>query len=296
MIDAVDARPTTKNPYLHTVTDMPNSKKETTPTIELIRVTPEKVPFLAESVDDSINRHISYLSSRITPILEKHPDTNYEEMIGGENIFSCLLKKGIDLDQIHKEFQYPTHIDFKNGLSTPLNTGVDLNYLINQFPNDRWKFYLSLDTQTPEKSIKAQSFIKELILRCKQHHISLLAKAWKEHDYDNPDIYTWQPMSMAKILQELYTDPKFSGIWFDTLHYLQKPIDGISPDHIGLVQEPINGLNGKSHSIRMSFLGEAIDKKTKISGRPLGFHIFVESANIAGVYPSEPWRIQEQLL
>ena len=117
-----------------------------------------------------------------------------------------------------------------------------------------------MDMTNPKNDVKVISFFKELVERCKKQKVSLTAKTW-DHDYDKPDIYTWQPITMQKILQELYSDPRFSEIWFNTPHYFQNPIQGVSADHIGMVQEPICGLKGDSHSARMFALGEKIDRR-----------------------------------
>ena len=101
---------------------------------------------------------------------------------------------------------------------------------------------------------------------------------------------------MAGILKDLCQDSRFTGIWSSVLHPFQRPIPGVSKDHLGLVQEPIYGFNGNSHSGRMLQLGETVINLLPKYGDKFGTHIFIQSCQIVGVMPSEPWRILEDNL
>lgn len=271
--------------------------KEVTAKSELIRIKPETIPYLPNEMDDSLISEYANQVNGMYPSFKKYPDLSYAILLGGETRWSCKTSKRVDYSPLIKENLYPDAIHRANGYSSAINTGVDLNHLITQYPNDRWKFYLSLDTTSAEKGIKANLFLREFVERCKEHKISLLMKT-EDHDYDNPDIYTWQPATMSKILQELYSDSKYAGIWFDTEHYFQKPINGVSSKHIGLVQEPIFGFKGESHSNRMLKLGERIDETiSKVNnGGSIGFLTFFDAAKRAGVEPTQPWRINRHRL
>ena len=261
---------------------------------ELIRIKPETIPRLGI---DSIEKQVEYLLEKVVPIIGlSGGEISYGDLLGGSTEFSNQTRKRIDISRIRiGDYIYPEIIDIKNGFSKPWNTGIDINHLINNFPNDRWKFYLSLGITTPEKEDRAISFFSEFAKRCKEQKISLLTKT-EDHDYDNPDVYTWQPITMGRILGELYHDSRYSGIWLDTFHFFQRPIDRVSEKHIGLVQEPIGGLNGKSHSGRMADLGRNIDRLLPKYGDKLGYHLYMQAANNVGIVPGEPWRIQDYRL
>jgi hypothetical protein len=271
---------------------------ERTPKQELIRVNPETIPYEKDPLNDSIiSKHVGSINEQYS-LLRRYKGLDYAMLIGGETLLSMRMKRDVDIiTPSEKEHRYPVRILGSNGLSRPFNTGVDLNYLIENHPNDRWKFYLSMDMTNPKNDVKVISFFKELVERCKKQKVSLTAKTW-DHDYDKPDIYTWQPITMQKILQELYSDPRFSEIWFNTPHYFQNPIQGVSADHIGMVQEPICGLKGDSHSARMFALGEKIDRRISEVGHGgrIGFLTFYDAARQSGVEPTQPWRILRSLL
>ena len=190
---------------------------------------------------------------------------------------------------------YPETIHLLNGFSKPWNTNVDINHLITNYPNDRWKFYLSMENKTTEQRKKINLFFLECAKRCSEKKVALLTKN-EDHPYDNPDVYTWQPITMARILKDLYQDQKFSEIWSSVNHPFQRPIPGISENHIGLVQEPIAGLNGYTHSARMAILGNTILKLLPLYDNKLKLHVFVQACYQAGVRPTEPWRISESAL
>lgn len=265
---------------------------------DLVCVRPEVIPYNNDFGESVMGEYVGQLNGWFSDI-KKYSDLDYCSLVSGETMLSYRMPQSqkVKIDSVMGEYRYPVTIHRANGVSTPLNTGVDLNRLIINYPDDRYKFYLSLDATTPSKSMKATSFFRELVQRCKDEKVSILAKVW-DHDYDNPDIFTWQPVTMSRILQELYSNSKFSGIWFNTRHFFQKPIKGVSPDHIGLVNEPIYGLKGVSHSGRMSALGEFVDDRIAEfhNGGSIGVLTFYDAAKKAGVEPTQPWRVNRRLL
>lgn len=254
----------------------------------LSQTQPEQVPYIK---DTSIieKEHLP----EVFELSEKAKEKKYSlglalggELPSGKQKFTVNLMPPIN---------YPGKTHLLRGASTPWNTGVDINYLITNYPNDRWKFYLSMENKTPEQTKKIKLFFLELTQKCTEKKVALLTKV-EDHDYDNPDVYTWQPITMAGILKDLYQDPKFSGIWSSVDHPFQKPISGISKKHIGLVQEPILGLNGNSHSTRMVLLGETIKKLLPQYKNKFGSHVFRQACHLVGVMPTEPWRILKYIL
>lgn len=261
---------------------------------ELIRVAPEQVPFL-ENTSALIDRHVDFLQKTVQPLLTK--GVGYGELLGGVTGISLRLddKEKIDIRSfiLNKDYKYPGNQNIILGSAcTPINTGVDLEYLVDKFPNDRWKFYLSMDTTTSEKRLMSTAFFKELVEKCKENKVSLLAKT-ECHDYDSPDIYTWQSITMARILKELYQKPEYAGIWYDTLHFFQRPIKGISEKHIGLAQEPAYvGPGDTSHTERMMRMGDFFDNRLVSSDdKKVNSLLFMGAASYFGVLPAEPWRI-----
>jgi hypothetical protein len=276
---------------------------------ELVRVEPEEILYvdskdahtLIVSYTDRLNNFYKKLKTEYSPY-------NHEWIFSGDTKFSDRPgRKGCpNIDPlIWKEYRYPyeTHdINLNGSNARPLNTGVDVGYLRDKYPNGRWKFYLSLDTTTTEQNNNAMSFLRELVERCKQQKVSLMIKT-EEHDYDQPDLFTWQPVTMGKILQELHSDERFSGIWFNALRFFQKGIGGKVPvSHIGMVQEPIGGVPIKnddcSHSYRMMHLGRSLDKTiaNMHNGGRIGTLNYLSAARGAGVEPSQPWRVDRNLL
>ncbi len=263
---------------------MAESEKDTRvidsePRTNLIQVKPEQVPYIQDiSIIDK--KHILH----VLEIAQKVKKINYSLALAlGGDLPSPRKRTNVLLDQVQMNFKYPEKIHILNGFSQPWNTGVDINYLIQNFPNDRWKFYLSMESKSSQQKEKINLFFTELAKRCTEKKVSLLTKL-EDHDYDNPDIYTWQPVTMANILKDLYQDSRFSGIWSSVLHPLQRPIPGVSEEHIGLVQEPICGFNGESHSGRMMKLGDTITEQLPKYNNKFGFHVFFSSLSTSWSY------------
>jgi len=261
------------------------------PKTTLTRVKPERVAYI---------RDISIIERQHIPYVLDISKRAKEEKVSFEDALAGDLPSQRKLPRLESLLNgiishYPERVRGVNGQSSPWNTRVDINHLIINYPNDRWKFYFSMDCRTPQQKDKIVLFFREFAERCTDKKVSLLTKV-HNHDYDNPCVYTWQPVTMSRIISDLYEDPRFSGIWSDVLHPLQRPVPGISRDHIGLVQEPIWGLNGDSHSNRMMTLADAIIKQQQKYEGKLGFHAFVQACGIVGVDPTEPWRISHSSL
>jgi len=171
----------------------------------------------------------------------------------------------------------------RNGFSKAWETGVNVGALVEGRPNDRYKFYFSLDATTPRQQERTVQFMQQIHERAAESNIAMLTKI-EDHTYDNCDLYTWSPVEMAGILRDLY--PEYPDIWSSTEHPLQGDISGIDPMHIGFVQEPIGGLNGCAHSARMGKLGAALDAGAN----------FEEACASASVLPEAPWVVDPEAL
>ena len=163
-------------------------------------------------------------------------------------------------------------------LHAQYDTGVNIAELSKQKPLERYKFYLSLDLGTPKKQADAKTFSREFIQRCQKQHLSITSKSFK-HDYDSWNIYTWHPKEVQAVLRNLYKEYEPKGIFLKTHHWLQGPIEGILPEHIGWVQEPPGTIPGPSHSIRLGLLGAEMDKGKS----------YEEACTRVGVRPDAPW-------
>lgn len=164
------------------------------------------------------------------------------------------------------------------------DTGADLKKLSKERPNERYKFYMSLDLNTPEKQHFAREFSSHLVAQCKERAISLTSKSM-DHDYDSWNLYTWHPRELAEVLKMLYPQYQDTGIFQGARHWMQGPLPGIPISHVGWVQEPVSGgdSEGKSHSARMSYLGGALDEGKS----------YEEACKTAGVRRSAPWLLDE---
>jgi hypothetical protein len=162
------------------------------------------------------------------------------------------------------------------------DTGVDLKKLAAERPAERYKFYFSLDVSDPEKEVFAQTFSRHLLALCKQQGISLTSKSF-DHDYDSWNLYTWDPQKLAPVIQMLYPQYKDTGIFRTTKHWMQGSLQGVSPEHVGWVEEPMTtkDRSGMSHSSRMGKLGAALDAGNS----------YIDACALAGVNAAEPWKL-----
>ena len=226
---------------------------------------------------------IDYAKSRINTegisvLYSKH--RSFKRVLGAEIIELHNLDDQVPLSiaRMGREYDTKLHgrIPYKIGMSKAWETGVNIGSLVEARPNDRFKFYFSLDTATPAKKDRAVQFLQLIHERSSVLGISMLTKN-QEHTYDNCNLYTWSPIEMAHIIQDLY--PVFPDIWNSTEHPLQGIISGIDSTHVGFVQEPIGGHNRESHTGRMGILGASLDAGVS----------FEDACASAAVLPEAPW-------
>jgi len=150
----------------------------------------------------------------------------------------------------------------------------------------RTKFYLSLNGEvTPDMAEHQKNFLVELAMTAVERGIYL---SWKtmDHSYDSPDIYTDSPNELGDIIAVLYA--KYPPeIWRAVPRIFQGRLEGVSPEHIGVVQEPEGGYDGSSHSVRMSYLGKAIEA----FGDRLTYEQYRTACQSVGVRHEAPWRL-----
>ncbi len=175
------------------------------------------------------------------------------------------------------------------GIARPYDTGADLEGLMKANPLGRYKFYLSLNLPDEKSNELAKSLIQDLHNACNDQNVSLGMKV-EVHDYDSMIVFTFHPKEMAHILTGLYE--KYPTIWLNSLHPLQGPVEGIALEHIGVVQEPLRGLDGSSHSTRMGKLGKILDEARDRSGsEDITIDEYRAACEIVGVVPERPWSI-----
>lgn len=194
------------------------------------------------------------------------------ELSGAFHLRPAARRKNPYRSDIHGQ------IPAANGFSNAWETGADIGKLVEKNPQDRFKFYLSLDLSTPEKTARANVFFERVHAAAAERQLSMLTKS-EDHTFDSCNIYTWSPVEMAEIISEQYTD--FQDIWLDTEHPLQGRLQTVDPKHIGYVQEPIGGSGAGSHSARMGVLGDYLD----------GGSTYEQACAGAGVLPEAPWLI-----
>lgn len=247
-----------------------------------------------------IEQQINYLNTIILPLCDTYG--SLRAVMGGN---TSLHEKASNFPtdaftpfisrQIVKPISWPADnssgIRVKKTFATPWNTGVDYDPLVQTQGEHRIKFYLSTDTSTPEKMELARQFGTELMERVFEQKLSLMTKL-EDHDYDNPDLYTWHPEEMQIILAELYK--KYPTIWKTTPHILQGTVSGVNPDHMGWVQEPLNqtemGIRLDSHSGRMYRLGKYIEAHLE-PGQRISTDIYIAACKAADVQPQAPWLV-----
>ena len=180
-----------------------------------------------------------------------------------------------------------SYLSFGGALSGP-----DYDRLKSESPTGRYKFYSSLDLTSPQNVERGISWFSEVVERSHAQGLSLTAKSF-DHAYDSLNLYTWHPAELASIMKDLYPKYEAAGLYFDTPHFFQGSLEGVSPNHIGYVQEPISGWPlglGHSHSGRMRVLGGALDAY-RVEGTDLSIENFVQAASEAHVDPRQPYLI-----
>src|SRR3989344_3926777 len=234
-----------------------------------------------------IEVNVAYLNNIILPLAERYG--GFEKVLGGNSPLSMKPNYALDLAPFLKdqEYVYPNQsVRLRtHSFARAWNTGADLNSLVEGKPNDRYKFYLSLNLETPEQMQKARAMFGEILELCLEQKISLLTKS-EDHNYDSCNLYTWDQQKMGDILEKIY--PKYPEIWLNTHHFLQGKVGSINPMHVGFVQEPVGGVNGHSHSGRMQILGKTLDFQ---SPKTVKAEAYKKACLQSKVKPNAPWLI-----
>ncbi len=168
--------------------------------------------------------------------------------------------------------------------------GPDYAALKRDHPNDRYKFYSSFDLTTPAKAELGAQWFTDVATRAHAQGLSLTTKSF-DHAYDSLNLYTWHPAEVAGIITELYPTYAAQGLYSETPHFMQGNLHGVSPDHVGFVQEPVTGWpadRGLSHSARMGMLGATLDEYL-LTGEGLTLQAYEQAAQAVGVNPAQPY-------
>ena len=217
---------------------------------------------------------------------------SYSALLSGESRFSSAPRgqRGIDDNRILNQMgaRDRSYLTFGTALAGP-----DYPALKSEHPNDRFKFYSSLDLTSPDKVALGNQWFRDVAERARASGISLTTKAF-DHAYDSLNLYTWHPATLAGIITDVYPTYAAQGLYNSTRHFFQGSLEGVNPDHVGFVQEPIDGWpagRGHSHSVRMGILGSAIDDYMEASQGAITSDQFVHAAREAHVQSDEPYLI-----
>lgn len=231
--------------------------------------------------------NVAYLNNTVLPLAEKYG--GFGNVLGGDSPLSMETNYALDLGPFLKDQKYVYHNQSmrlrSHSFARAWNTGADLNGLVEDSPNDRYKFYLSLNLETPYQMQKAQAMFREILELCREQKVSLLTKSG-DHNYDSCNLYTWDRQKMADILEKIY--PKYPEIWLNVHHFFQGKAGSINPMHIGFVQEPVGGVNGRSHSGRMEILGNTLDSQ---SPQRVTVETYKAACLQSKVKPHAPWLV-----
>lgn len=206
-------------------------------------------PYLAGNayetlVNKEIDANIDLLKTEVTPLVAQYG--SFATVLSGMSPSGLDNAYYINPYSFKNDPRYKYVLQNNRSIAIPWNTGSDLQTLNDTRPNDRWKFYLSLQLPGEQGKAKGLAFFEDLLMLATKNQISLMTKT-EDHNYDSCDIFTWDPKEMQKVLQELYlTHP---DIWQSVPHFFQGQVPGIDPNHIGFVQEPIGGKNGNIRTV-----------------------------------------------
>lgn len=228
-----------------------------------------------------IRQHEEYLKQVVVPLVKSYKASFAQVLSGGVNALHAGDDSSSYLDskKIRKKYAAPVNVKIKvSGFAFAYYTKRDLIWLAKEYPTEFYKFYLSCRITNDSQYAASQQFLDELLAACYNNRISIRSKL-EDHNYDSFNIYTWDRDQMAEILRKLYG--KYRIIFNPVYHFFQGHIDGVSPTHIGWVQEPVGGVKGNSHSTRMGILGKGLDSGLN----------FAQSCKIAYVKPESPWLI-----
>ncbi len=172
-------------------------------------------------------------------------------------------------------------VDIKRSMGHKvIDTGAHYDALKRDHPTERYQFYHSF-----ADSDAATDYLADLLERANERGISISLKTY-DHAYDGINVYTYHFKELQEIIQEIYNEHQ--AAWGSTEHFLQGPIEGVDPNHIGWVQEPVAGLSHLSHSGRMGRLGAVIDAQGLNEGS------YLAGCAAAGVRPDTPWLLSRE--
>lgn len=248
--------------------------------------TTDSKPSTTSGKEPDMSSHIAYLNEVVAPLAKEYG--GFGPVLGGYSPLSTEDNFTLDISQFSKDPRnaYSLASDLRaKTFAKAWNTGVDLNTLMRNSPDSRYKFYLSLDLSSPDKMKAAKEMFGKILELAKKGKVSLFSKS-EDHTYDSCNLYTWDRRKLEDIVKTLY--PQYPDIWLTTHHFFQAPIEGVNPMHIGWVQEPLGGKNGNSHSSRMRILGKTLDTSDKAL---IDTETYKRACRNASVNPQAPWLI-----
>ncbi len=219
------------------------------------------------------NAPMSYLRK----LTEKKGPYTWGKLLSGE---TPLSEGGVELDTKYCMRAAGVENDSRAMSFGGAVKGPNYRELDATRPTERYKFYHSFADRT-----RGTAYLTELIERASEQGLSMTMKTM-DHAYDGANVYTYHPDKMAALVREVY--PKYQDAFFSTEHFLQGPIDGVDPAHIGWVQEP--KASQGSHSSRMGRLGAVLDTEG------LNESAYQAGCEVAGVRPDQPWLLNDASL
>jgi len=154
---------------------------------------------------------------------------------------------------------------------------VDYNELVENTPENRFKFYFSLHCIDDEALLSAEKMLLDIVRRAKEEWLSIAYKI-EDHDYDSLLLYTFHQKALSAIIHEIYNSYKDTWIFREVPRIFHWPIQDVNPWHIWWVQEPI-WWHLWSHTNRMKLLA------TKIKW----WKSFKEVCEELKINPNAPW-------
>ena len=219
-----------------------------------------------------VGRAMGYLRG----LEDKRAGHSWRDTLSGE---TPLSEGGVPLDTKHCIRAAGVKVDGSVSFGGAI-AGPDYKKLQRDDPAGRYKFYHSFSDR-----VRGEAYLTELVGRANELGLSMALKSF-DHAYDGANVYTHDPTQMATLVEELY--PKYKDAFLSTEHFLQGPLGGVDPEHIGWVQEPGSGID--SHSGRMGKLGSVLD------AQGLGENAYRVGCQAAGVRPEAPWLLNDASL
>lgn len=238
----------------------------------------------------ALKGNVEYLKS-LSELVEQAG--SYQALLSGESVISQPPSGQRNISAKQVFVNLGLNDESKHGKMSlgPVLKGIDYDRLKNNYPKERFKFYSSFDLRTDEQKGLGEEWLGDVAERAYEAGLSLETKAF-DHAYDSLNLYTWHPEGVAAIVQELYPYYESKGLYYETPHFFQGEIDGVNPNHVGFVQEPIHGWGQGSHSQRMGVLGAEFDKYVQ-HDQDIDEQAFISAAKAAQVNPARPYVIGE---